>query len=117
MNTSSNTDVGNPGRTEEPDKALLLQVIDGDYGLAKTYWTLFLTGLLAFFIFGSIQVADRTWVPFLVALGITVLWTMLLVAGIWRAYKGPEHWRVVSRTSVLFFILNLSNTIATLIFI
>ena len=117
MNTTSDTDMGNVDQTEDAEKTILAKVIDGDYGLARTYWTLFLTGMLAFFIYGSIQVADRTWVPFLIALGFTVLWSALLIAGIWRAYKGPEHWKVVARTSILFFILNLSNTIATLIFI
>jgi hypothetical protein len=44
-------------------------------------------------------------------------YTFLLIVGIRAAYKGPQLWKVMSRTSSVFMIINILVGISTLGFI
>lgn len=96
---------------------LLARVINGDYGLALTYWLLFLAGAAAFFLAGSIAVAENAWPRFTILVMLSVGWTFVLLAGIQRAYKGDDPGKAIARIAMLFLLLNLSNTLLTLSFI
>ena len=93
------------------------RLIHGHYGLAATYWTLFLIGAVLFFVFGSAAVAERDWPPFLLMLAASIGWTFLLLAGIRRGYRGEDPGKAIARISMLFLTLNLTNTLAVLSFI
>lgn len=98
-------------------RPLLTRIIQGDYGLALTYWLLFLAGALAFFLAGSVAVAENAWPRFTVLVALSVAWTFLLLIGIQRAYTGDDPGKAIARIAMLFLLLNLSNTLATLSFI
>lgn len=95
----------------------LKRVVAGNYGLALTYWLLYLTGAAAFFIAGSLAVADQAWTIYLVMLGMTLLWTFVLLTGIKFAYRGEDPGKALGRIAMLFLLLNLTNALATLSFI
>jgi len=44
-------------------------------------------------------------------------YTIALIIGVRAAYKGPQLWKVMSRTSSVFMIVNILIAISTLGFI
>lgn len=93
------------------------RLISGHYGLALTYWILFLTGAATFFIFGSMTVAERAWPRFIAMLLASIAYSFILLVGIQRAYRGNDPGKALARIAMLFLLLNLSNTLAVLSFI
>lgn len=93
------------------------RLISGNYGLALTYWLLYLTGAVVFFILGSIAVADEAWPRYITLLGLTLGWTFALLTGIKFAYQGDDPGKALGRIAMLFLLLNLTNALATLSFI
>jgi hypothetical protein len=89
----------------------------GHYGLALTYWILYLIVAALFFVTGSITVAEGAWTRYVILLAVTVVWTFVLLTGIKRAYKGEDPGKALGRIAVLFLLLNMSNALATLSFI
>lgn len=98
-------------------RTALKRLIAGKYGLALTYWTLYLTGAVAFFVAGSFAVAAEAWPLYVVLLGLTLAWTFLLLTGIKFAYQGEDPGKALGRIAMLFLLLNLTNALATLSFI
>jgi hypothetical protein len=106
--------------SSDPDlntNSTLRRLIDGQYGLALTYWTLYLMGALAFFVAGSVAVADEAWSLYVVMLGLALAWTFMLLTGIKFAYQGEDPGKALGRIAMLFLLLNLTNALATLSFI
>jgi len=93
------------------------KLIAGHYGLALTYWILFLIGALLFFVFGSMAVNDAAWGRYLAMLVLSVVWTFVLLVGIKRSFRGEDPGKALARIAMLFLALNLSNALATLSFI
>lgn len=89
----------------------------GQYGLAVTYWTLFLVGMLAFFVTGSIAVAQGEWQRYLMLLASSLAWTFILLIGVRVGYRGADPGKALGRVAVLFLLLNITNALATLSFI
>ena len=99
------------------DRSFLAKLFAGDYGLAVTYWVLYFIGAGLFFVTGSQAVDEENWITFLIIVAAMFAYTMLLVVGIRAAYKGPQLWKVISRTSSIFMIINILVGICTLGFI
>ena len=93
------------------------KIIVGHYGLALTYWLLFLIGAALFFVFGSMAVSNGAWGPYLIMLVASVAWSFLLLMGIQRGYRGDDPGKALARIAMLFLALNLTNALATLSFI
>lgn len=93
------------------------RLVTGHYGLALTYWTLFLVAAALFFVFGSLAVMEGQWTRYTVMLVATVVWSFLLLTGIDRGYRGDDPGKALARIAMLFLLLNLSNALATLSFI
>ena len=87
------------------------------YGLAGVYWPLFFVGALAFFISGSMAVYQGDWGRYLILLGLSLGWTVVLLIGVRLGYRGQDPGKALGRVSVLFLLLNMTNTLATLSFI
>lgn len=111
MNNSSN----------QPDSSAstsgFKRIINGQFGLAVTYWALYLVVAVLFFIFGSLAVSDERWGLYLIMLIGTVAWTFILVWGVSKGYRGMDPGKAIGRVSVLFLLLNITNALATLSFI
>lgn len=99
------------------DKPLIANILAGDYGLATTYWALYFVGAGLFATFGSQAVDDEHWVPYLIMVMAMMAYTVVLIIGVRSAYKGPQLWKVMSRTSSVFMISNILIAISTLGFI
>ncbi len=98
-------------------RSFLAKLVAGDYGLATTYWLLYFAGAGAFFIFGSRAVDNENWIQYLTMVAVMLGYTFILVVGVRAAYKGPQMWKVMSRTSSVFMIINILVGISTLGFI
>lgn len=99
------------------NRSFMAKLLAGDYGLAVTYWALYFAGAAVFFFTGSKAVDEENWVTFLIIVATMFGYTLLLVIGIRAAYHGPQLWKVVSRTSSIFMIINIMVGICTLGFI
>lgn len=95
----------------------MARLLDGEYGLAITYWALYFVAATAFFIFGSQAVDSEAWFRYMVMIAAMLGYTVLLITGIRAAYKGPQLWKVMSRTSSVFMIINILVGISTLGFV
>jgi|AntRauTorckE6833_2_1112554.scaffolds.fasta_scaffold53609_2 hypothetical protein len=95
----------------------LMRVLSGKYGLALTYWVLYLTGAVIFFVVASIAVADEAWTVYVTLLGLMLVWTFVLLTGIKFAYQGEDPGKALGRIAMLFLLLNLTNALAALSFI
>ena len=99
------------------DRSLMARLLAGEYGLAITYWVLYFAGASLFFYFGSLAVDNEQWLPYLGMVAGILAYTFLLILGIRSAYRGPQLWKVMSRTSSIFMIINVLVGISTLGFI
>jgi len=93
------------------------KVILGHYGLARTYWTAYFIGAIAFFTFGSIAIANGNWTKFVIFLFINIGYSLVLLLGIQAGYQGDDPGKALSRIAILFLLLNMTNALATLSFI
>ncbi|MEX0962471.1 MAG: hypothetical protein WDZ52_00310 [Pseudohongiellaceae bacterium] len=99
------------------EKSFLFKMLGGDFGLAITYWALYFVGAGLFAVFGSRAVDAERWVPYLIMVAVMMAYTVVLIIGVRAAYKGPQLWKVMSRTSSVFMIINILIGISTLGFI
>jgi hypothetical protein len=111
----TNTEI--PSGEIDDNRSLLARVLSGQYGLAITYWLLYFAGAGAFFVIGSRSVDSERWLVFGVIVVLMLAYTFALIVGIRSAYKGPQLWKVMSRTSSIFMIINILVGISTLGFI
>ena len=82
--------------------------ISGDYGLAVTYWGWGVVGSNVFFLIALSTKSD------LLAL-CGVLYLALVLVAAWRAackYAGPNSWRILGMTGVIFGWLNWLNIVS-----
>ncbi|MDX1490123.1 MAG: hypothetical protein R3332_02480 [Pseudohongiellaceae bacterium] len=96
---------------------LIKRIILGHYGLARTYWSAYFIGAAAFFIFGSMAVSAGEWKKFVIMLFSNICYSFILLLGIQAGYQGADPGKGLSRIAILFLLLNLSNALATLVFI
>ncbi|PCI74980.1 MAG: hypothetical protein COB20_13955 [SAR86 cluster bacterium] len=99
------------------EKSFLAKMLAGDFGLATTYWALYFVGAGLFAVFGSQAVDEERWIPYLIMIAAMMAYTVVLIIGIRAAYKGPQLWKVMSRTSSVFMIINILIGISTLGFV
>jgi ABC-type dipeptide/oligopeptide/nickel transport system permease subunit len=70
-----------------------------------------------FFFAGSWAVDAENWLVFLLLVAAQLAYTFALVLGIRAGYRGPQMWKVMSRTSSVFMIINILVGISTLGFV
>ncbi len=111
------TNSDTPAENTDDNRSVLSRVLSGEYGLAVTYWLFYFAGAGAFFVFASQAVDSKQWLVFGVIASAMLAYTFMLIVGIRAAYKGPQLWKVMSRTSSVFMIINILVGISTLGFI
>jgi len=112
----------NNQKSANKNRGFFSKLINGDYGLAQTYWFYgFVINLLfnVLLVLFSKTIPDRNLV--LITLIISIIWNFLVLIGIWRAagkYKGPKIWAILARIVVIIglsilvlIILNLLSFI------
>ena len=103
--------------TPTEQRSFISRLLSGEYGLAITYWAMYFAGATVFFFTGSSAVDRESWLEYAVIIAAMLTYTVLLIIGIRAAYKGPQMWKVMSRTSSVFMIINILVGITTLGFI
>lgn len=103
--------------TKAANKPLQTKILAGEYGLAISYWALYFFGAGLFALFGSRAVDAERWSLYLVMAAAMMCYTVILIIGVKATYKGPQLWKVMSRTSSVFMIINILVGISTLGFI
>ena len=98
------------------NKGFFKKLMDGDFGLAKTYW---LYGFLVGVIFGVVaQVAIYiSPILYLLVFLISIAYYIPLAIGIWRAanrYTGPKIWAILAKIAVILGVLNIIATLLIL---
>ena len=68
-------------------------------------------------MFGSRAVHRDEWLFYFIELFAQLGYTAVLIVAIRAVYMGPQLWKVVSRTSSVFMIINILVGICTLGFI
>ena len=106
-----------PDRRQQEELSFLARLLAGEYGLATTYWALYFIGVGTYFVLGSAAVGNEQWFGYLVLVAVMLVYTFLLIIGVRLAYKGPQLWKVMSRTSSVFMIINILVGISTLGFV
>ena len=117
MITNSEIRPADHSASQHEGHSFMSKLLGGEFGLAVTYWLLFFLGASTFFIFGSQAVDRERWLLYLGIVVAALAYTSLLILGIKAAYKGPQLWKVMSRTSSIFMIINVLVGISTLGFI
>jgi len=103
--------------TAAPQSSFVRLISGKSFGLAQTYWTLYLVWAAGFFVAGSLLVAERDWMPYIALLAVTVAYSFLLLTGVKRYYVGSDPGKALGRIGMLFLLLNLTNALATFSFI
>ena len=103
--------------SHQDNRSFMSKLLSGEFGLAVTYWLLFFLGAGSFFVFGSQAVDKGQWLLYFGIIAAVLTYTFLLILGIKAAYRGPQLWKVMSRTSSIFMIINVLLGISTLGFI
>ena len=60
---------------------------------------------------------QESWLRFLTIVALMLGYTVILLIGVRAAYKGPQLWKVMSRTSSVFMIINILTGICALGFV
>lgn len=103
--------------SEHQPPSFFHRLVKGHFGLALTYWALFLSASAVFFVVGSVAVAAEDWTRYLIGLIALLVWTFLLLVGVQRGFKGEDPGKALARIAMLFLSLVLTNALATLSFI
>ena len=107
-----------PAESSQVDeRSFIARLLAGEYGLAITYWALYFVGAGLFFVLGSAAVDSEQWFRYLTIVAVMLVYTVILIIGVRAAYKGPQLWKVMSRTSSVFMIINILVGISTLGFV
>jgi hypothetical protein len=90
------------------DTSIFQKLINGRYGLAKTYWGFWMgIGLIIFILSNVIGTMGMPTFALLWYAG-TIAYTAVIWVAIWRAstlYKGPIIWAGLAKTAVVFGVL------------
>lgn len=102
---------------QDDNRSFMARLLAGEYGLAITYWGFYFFGAGLYFVMGSAAVDAEQWLRYSLYVAIMLAYTVILIIGIRAAYKGPQLWKVMSRTSSVFMIINILVGISTLGFV
>ncbi len=100
-----------------PAKSFLGKIVDGDYGLAKTYW---LYGVLPGSIANLLSYAISQDSLFFVFFSAYTAYDVLVLVGTWRAantYRGPRIWAIMAKAAVLLSSMMLAIGLLAIIVI
>lgn len=94
----------NEDQEAAPSTDLFSQVVNGDYGLATTYWVYgFLAALLWAVAIAAISPEPGSTL-FKAVFFLFAVYYIIVYTGIWNAaskYKGPKVWAIISKFHVL----------------
>jgi hypothetical protein len=122
VSSSEIAEVGDNKRSEiaevDDNKSSGLKLMDGDYGLAKTYWLFGVIGNLLFLIpsvYANNTESEGLWV--ITNIGNSV-YLLIVIIGMWRAsnkYLGPQIWAILAKLFSIFGVVKIIGNLALLV--
>ena len=106
----SRDELGDTEYSHEPDKKILAKIIDGDYGLATTFWGFNFLGGLVFGFLIFIAFSSRLSGLFVVTVILGGIYNVITMIGIWNAanyYEGDTIWPILAKILVVIGAINL----------
>jgi hypothetical protein len=99
----------------EYGKNVFSKLLDGDYGLAKTYWLFGVLVNVGFNILFKVVESTASYprqalAQILILTSISVAYGIVVIIGTWRAsskYQGPKFWAVLAKIMVVIGIVGL----------
>ena len=95
----------------------LTDLKDGDYGLAKTYWLFGVIGNIVINIL-ILPLLTASIILFIVGLIIIVIYTIIVLIGIWNAasdFNGSSFWSVLAKIAVVLGFISAFTTYGSLL--
>ena len=100
----SNTSAQISSNTSEvTDKGFIKQLIDGDFGLAKTYWLYFVLGGIAVNLLLMIPISSSSLGLIVVSMLAAIVYAIVVLTGVWNSasrYIGSKIWSVLAKIIV-----------------
>ena len=89
--------------TEVTDKGFIKQLIDGDFGLAKTYWLYFILGGMAINLLLFFPMSSSSLGLIVVSMLAAIVYAIVVLTGVWNSasrYIGSKIWSVLAKIIV-----------------
>ena len=100
--------------SEVTAKGFIKQLIDGDFGLAKTYWLYFVLGSNLLWLLLMFPILSGSLVLIVVAMLASIAYAIVVLTGIWNSasrYTGSKIWSVLAKIIVGANVVFLAFTI------
>ena len=105
--------------SEVTAKGFIKQLIDGDFGLAKTYWLYGVLGSIAMNLLLMFPILSGSLVLIVVAMLASIAYAIVVLTGIWNSasrYTGSKIWSVLAKiivgVNVIFLVLTIILTLS-----
>ena len=88
---------------EQTAKSFIKQLIDGDFGLAKTYWLYFILGGMAINLLLFFPMSSSSLGLIVVSMLAAIAYDIVVLTGIWNSasrYTGSKIWSVLAKIIV-----------------
>ena len=89
--------------TEVTDKGFIKQLIDGDFGLAKTYWLYFVLGSNLLWLLLMFPISSSSLGLIVVSMLAAIVYAIVVLTGVWNSasrYTGSKIWSVLAKIIV-----------------
>ena len=89
--------------SEVTAKGFIKQLIDGDFGLAKTYWLYFVLGGMAINLLLFFPISSSSLGLIVVSMLAAIAYDIVVLTGIWNSasrYTGSKIWSVLAKIIV-----------------
>ena len=100
----SNTSAQISSNTSEvTDKGFIKQLIDGDFGLAKTYWLYLILGGMAINLLLFFPMSSSSLGLIVVSMLAAIVYAIVVLTGVWNSasrYIGSKIWSVLAKIIV-----------------
>ena len=100
----SNTSAQISSNTSEVTaKGFIKQLIDGDFGLAKTYWLYFVLGSNLLWLLLMFPISSSSFGLIVVSMLAAIAYDIVVLTGIWNSasrYTGSKIWSVLAKIIV-----------------
>ena len=88
---------------EQTAKSFIKQLIDGDFGLAKTYWLYFILGGMAINLLLFFPMSSSSFGLIVVSMLAAIVYVIVVLTGVWNSasrYTGSKIWSVLAKIIV-----------------
>ena len=100
--------------SEVTAKGFIKQLIDGDFGLAKTYWLYFVVGSNLLWLLLMFPISSSSLGLIVVSMLAAIAYDVVVLTGVWNSasrYTGSKIWSVLAKiivgTNAVFLVFSV----------